>query len=1341
MADKSIANSTNRGSLESTDKIPISRSGFAEGSIQGSAIINLINAKQNLVSAPTANNILTTNSSGQAIDSGKSFSTDVTMGGGSASDNLIPTQASVASYTTNYAYSKTETDSQIQNGIQYFQTYVSYSFYVNGGAIIFDNGLNIINKDSDSLICTKSGPVGGITFTKGYIYKVNANTSAPNETNLVEFLSLANFKQAIISRDFSDNSDIVYSAGTYQLKSDSSDIELLSREKLFLSIPDLPSGGSIGTAASTVDIYGGFILNQTTPGQAITIPTPTDSSLRAKVRAFTHAGTENVLLGNLLLRPGYGMIFAWSGSSWLGIDNQIVLGNDGTNNTIPTSAQMQAYVIQQVLNTPSLPFVHYATTANITTFSGLGAIDGYTPTAGQFLLVKNQTDRDNSVWIVASGAWTRAFYDDSLGIWSPITTQTTYSELNINGGVLNVINGTTGKNLQFQFSIINESATFGNTTVYLTATTKIPPRDVGNGYVSNNAGNNTNFNGTASFPYLTVAQDLIGAQFPHITNIAPSGGVYTEIMSITSAQPNFSLIANDTLDAGKTQFSNPLTLQTGNTRYKEKGITRSTGGSTPIVLAAGNLGRHSFENCIWTTSGTSLMSINANVINWVNLYNIDAGGSPLASIPLPDFTTNFTFNIYNQTRYLPFSLVSGATGANCTINVFNSIKGAVVVPNGFSGSFNYYDGYSVNQIITDQSTLTSILADTSISGFYAVSFSSPTGMEAGCIFAKISAGGFTVNNIAERFASGKTSTIYDINTKKTYLKDGSGSFNAWVLPGGGSSYLNTLLDTNISSPSDGNILQYSGADSKWHNAIIQIQTIDPIVQSRANAHGMNLIRTTNGKVYSIVFNQTAYPSSPGSGRGNSRNTPSQNFGIPNPAQIIFYDSVIDFYETGKAIDIHVQGENIFVLFDSGNLWGWGTNAFGQLGLGNTTAVTSPRRLRQNVTKIFSHSSGASDRNNYAYSRTVIQGTDGYLYACGENSQGGLGLGNYTATINTFTQLTWAGQNPISVWNLGTYLGFILVEKDEGIVSGVQYSSYWASGYNAYGQLGKGDTTQINTPVNITSYWTGQGSGSTAKTSKRIMNVGFGGGYYDATTYYNYTSLLLWMRETNSGGANPDQIRSCGAGNWYQLGNGLTGAISTPYTVSLNSSTTYSIKEFVNLAGGSPMTLHVLLNNGNLYTWGHNGGGQCAIGNNNYCTTPTLAKVSNAGVASNFSCSHLIYSDTYGASINSTQGWFGTMFAQGTDGYYYSCGKNDMGQAGVGSTTDLTYFTKMRFPSGVSFDIFSWMTGEWYNRMNPIFINSSKNEIWSWGNGTYGAFGQTMETSHKLSPVKFKWVQD
>ncbi len=63
--------------------------------------------------------------------------------------------------------------------------------------------------------------------------------------------------------------------------------------------------------------------------------------------------------------------------------------------------------------------VRIASTANLT-LSGLTAIDGVTPVAGNRILAKNQTTASaNGVYVAAAGAWTRATDADGTGELTP----------------------------------------------------------------------------------------------------------------------------------------------------------------------------------------------------------------------------------------------------------------------------------------------------------------------------------------------------------------------------------------------------------------------------------------------------------------------------------------------------------------------------------------------------------------------------------------------------------------------------------------------------------------------------------------------------------------------------------------------------------------------------------------------------------------------------------------------------------------------------------------------------------------------------------------------------------
>ena len=85
-----------------------------------------------------------------------------------------------------------------------------------------------------------------------------------------------------------------------------------------------------------------------------------------------------------------------------------------------------------------------------------------------------------------------------------------------------------------------------------------------------------------------------------------------------------------------------------------------------------------------------------------------------------------------------------------------------------------------------------------------------------------------------------------------------------------------------------------------------------------------------------------------------------------------------------------------ILKNDGTLWGSGNNGSGQLGLGGRSSKTTFTQVTTNVDNIKAVYCG--------FNHTLILKNDGTLWGCGSNTYGQLGLGD-TTNITTFTQIT------------------------------------------------------------------------------------------------------------------------------------------------------------------------------------------------------------------------------------------------------------------------------------------------------------------------------------------------
>lgn len=383
----------------------------------------------------------------------------------------------------------------------------------------------------------------------------------------------------------------------------------------------------------------------------------------------------------------------------------------------------------------------------------------------------------------------------------------------------------------------------------------------------------------------------------------------------------------------------------------------------------------------------------------------------------------------------------------------------------------------------------------------------------------------------------------------------------------------------------------------------------------------------NGRLFS-TSGSTGYWSNYTTGRGT---TGTNNFyGTENFKAINFPD------ETGTIVDVGGGHQRFaYALFDNGKLYTWGDNVQGQCGLGHTSVVAVPTLAATGVTAVYYHpSNGDYDNDN----RLFIKKTDNYIYCCGYNGYGALGVGD-TTNRNSFTQITSLGTTVSKVWNMGATYGSTYVQFANGNIS--------ACGYNGYGQLGDSSTTSRSSFVDVTANWSG-GSGKT------LVKVVGGYGYYSGGSS-GWTGMLIDDGTTTT-------FKTCGGNSWSNLGDGSATDRSTPVTPNVGSGRIFDVAGF----GGGPGTCYVLKEDGTLYTWGYNGYGQCADGTTTNRTTPYAA---TTGVTALL------------CDANSQR--YYSYYSQGfisKSGVLYATGYNGSGQLGVGDTTNRTSFVKVLLPS-------------------------------------------------------------
>ena len=256
---------------------------------------------------------------------------------------------------------------------------------------------------------------------------------------------------------------------------------------------------------------------------------------------------------------------------------------------------------------------------------------------------------------------------------------------------------------------------------------------------------------------------------------------------------------------------------------------------------------------------------------------------------------------------------------------------------------------------------------------------------------------------------------------------------------------------------------------------------------------------------------------------------------------------------GKIKELITTGSSVYALMEDSSLYSWSENSDGQLGVGdkinkNTpTIVNLPGKIKKLIT-----SSSAS----YA----ILE--DGSLYAWGYNGYGQLGVGD-EVNKNTPTKV-----------NLPSKIKE-LITTGLSVYALMEDSSLYSWGENSYGELGVGDEVNKNTPT----------------------KVNLPGKIKELITTTNGSSVYALMEDSS--------LYSWGYNSYGQLGVGDEVNKNTPTKVNLPG----KIKKLITSSSAS----YAILEDGSLYAWGYNYYGELGVGSNEDKNTPTKVTAINGKI--------------------------------------------------------------------------------------------------------------------------------
>lgn len=321
-----------------------------------------------------------------------------------------------------------------------------------------------------------------------------------------------------------------------------------------------------------------------------------------------------------------------------------------------------------------------------------------------------------------------------------------------------------------------------------------------------------------------------------------------------------------------------------------------------------------------------------------------------------------------------------------------------------------------------------------------------------------------------------------------------------------------------------------------------------------------------------------------------------------------------------------------------NLFAWGENEFGQLGLGSTTDYSSPTAVGQDV-------NWSAISKGQEHSLAVK--SDGTLWSWGRSNNGQLGHGttiDLSSPVQIGSLTTWslvsAGQN------------HSLALKTDGIV--------WSWGKNNRGQLGINSYTNKSSPIQVSGSNSGIKSIATAdefsfmlKTDGKLFafghntSGGLGTGNTNVTKFPTQVGSASDWDAITAGGNNGHAIKTDGTlWGWGQsfagkIGNG-DGFINISSPIQISGLTTWT-----SVVTGRDHSF-ATKSDYTLWTWGLNEQGQLGLSNTTVKSVPT--QVPGGAIWSKA---------TANASLS---------LAIRTDGTLWAWGRSWSGGLGIGAST-------------------------------------------------------------------------
>ena len=425
-----------------------------------------------------------------------------------------------------------------------------------------------------------------------------------------------------------------------------------------------------------------------------------------------------------------------------------------------------------------------------------------------------------------------------------------------------------------------------------------------------------------------------------------------------------------------------------------------------------------------------------------------------------------------------------------------------------------------------------------------------------------------------------------------------------------------------------------------------------------------------------------------------------------PTQILVEESAQPTWSTSwfdDSISTVVGHDSKFyaTVDTDGTLWAWGSNEYGQLGIGNDTFKAVPARVGSDT-----NWKQVALGSNY----TLALKTDGTLWAWGRNDHGQLGLGD---TVDR--------NSPVRVGSATTWS--MIVAGQQHTMAIKADGTLWAWGINEYGQLGLNSSVDKLTPTKVGSATTWRMVMCAAHHTMAVKNNGtlwvwgrndrgqLGNGNIDITPLYVPTQLgtdtnwsIALCADKHTLALKTDGTLWAWGNNEYGVfGNGTFTDSLTPIKIGTDTDWKQIVTNFYHTLA--------LKTDGTLWAWGWNNYGQ--LGDNKISSTNIPVQIGT------------------GTGWRQIQNSYTSSYATDSIGNIYSWGQDDAGQ--LGYIPGYVYNDNIEYPIQVD------ASTDWKD-ISAVHLYSAaiktNGSLWTWGYNRYGQLAQGTTIDYNV-PTKVK----